>query len=383
MIIQSKKIWLADQFVAGQIEIVDGKIVGIYDYDEKEVDKDYGDNRVLPGFIDIHCHGAYGFDTNDAKEDGLRYWLRNIVNEGVTALLPTTITQSEEVLTNAVANVAKVVEKGYEGAEVLGIHFEGPYLDMVYKGAQPEQHIVKPTIEQFKKYQKAANGLIKYITMATETDEDFALTRYCAENGVVVSIGHSAATYEQAVRAYAYGVRSMTHVYNGMTAFNHRANGLVGGAYRIRNMYGEIICDGNHSTLAALNNYFTSKGPNYSIMVSDALMAKGSPVGSKFIFGGNEIEIYPDGSAHLTSTGGLAGSTLKLNQGLKILIEEALVPVNTAINSCTINPARCLKVDDHKGAIGVGYDGDLVVLDKDYEVIQTYCKGKEMIDGTK
>ena len=383
MIIQSKKVWFADQFVAGQIEIVDGKIVGIYDYDEKEVDKDYGDNRVLPGFIDIHCHGAYGFDTNDAKEDGLRYWLRNIVNEGVTALLPTTITQSEEVLTNAVANVAKVVEKGYEGAEVLGIHFEGPYLDMVYKGAQPEQHIVKPTIEQFKKYQKAANGLIKYITMATETDEDFALTRYCAENGVVVSIGHSAATYEQAVRAYAYGARSMTHVYNGMTAFNHRANGLVGGAYRIRNMYGEIICDGNHSTLAALNNYFTSKGPNYSIMVSDALMAKGSPVGSKFIFGGNEIEIYPDGSAHLTSTGGLAGSTLKLNQGLKILIEEALVPVNTAINSCTINPARCLKVDDHKGAIGVGYDGDLVVLDRDYEVIQTYCKGKEMIDGTK
>ena len=383
MIIQSKKIWLADQFVAGQIEVVDGKIVGIYDYDEKEVDKDYGDNRVLPGFIDIHCHGAYGFDTNDAKEDGLRYWLRNIVNEGVTALLPTTITQSEEVLTNAVANVAKVVEEGYEGAEVLGIHFEGPYLDMVYKGAQPEQHIVKPTIEQFKKYQKAANGLIKYITMATETDEDFALTRYCAENGVVVSIGHSAATYEQAVRAYAYGARSMTHVYNGMTAFNHRANGLVGGAYRIRNMYGEIICDGNHSTLAALNNYFTSKGPNYSIMVSDALMAKGSPVGSKFIFGGNEIEIYPDGSAHLTSTGGLAGSTLKLNQGLKILTEEALVPVNTAINSCTINPARCLKVDDHKGAIGVGYDGDLVVLDKDYEVIQTYCKGKEMIDGTK
>ena len=121
-------------------------------------------------------------------------------------------------MTNAVANVAKVVEEGYEGAEVLGIHFEGPYLDMVYKGAQPEQYIVKPTVEQFKKYQKAANGLIKYITMATETDDDFALTRYCAENGVVVSIGHSAATYEQAVRAYAYGAtNSMTHVYNGMT----------------------------------------------------------------------------------------------------------------------------------------------------------------------
>ncbi len=108
--------------------------------------------------------------------------------------LATTITQSEEVLTNALKNVAKVVEDGYEGAEILGVHFEGPYLDMKYKGAQPEQYIVKPTVEQFKKYQEAANGLIKYITMATETDEDFALTRYCSEHGVVVSIGHSAAT---------------------------------------------------------------------------------------------------------------------------------------------------------------------------------------------
>lgn len=381
MIIQSKKIWLADQFISGQIEIDKDKIVGIYNYNEKEVDIDYKSNWILPGFIDIHCHGAYGFDTNDANEEGLRHWVKNIVSEGVTALLATTITQSEEVLTNAVKNVATVVNKGYEGAEILGIHFEGPYLDMVYKGAQPEEYIVKPTIEQFKRYQDAAQGLIKYITLATETDEDFALTKYCAENNVVVSIGHSAATYQQAVRAYSYGARSMTHVYNGMTPFNHRANGLVGAAYRIRSMYGEIICDGNHSTINALNNYFISKGPDYPIMVSDALMAKGSPVGSKFIFGGNEIEIYPDGSAHLTATKGLAGSTLKLNQGLKILIEDALVPINTAINSCTINPARCLKIDDHKGAIGVGYDGDLVVLDKDYEVIQTYCKGRGMIDG--
>ena len=381
MIIQSKKIWLADQFISGQIEIDKDKIVGIYNYNEKEVDIDYKSNWILPGFIDIHCHGAYGFDTNDANEEGLRHWVKNIVSEGVTALLATTITQSEEVLTNAVKNVATVVNKGYDGAEILGIHFEGPYLDMVYKGAQPEEYIVKPTIEQFKRYQDAAQGLIKYITLATETDEDFALTKYCAENNVVVSIGHSAATYQQAVRAYSYGARSMTHVYNGMTPFNHRANGLVGAAYRIRSMYGEIICDGNHSTINALNNYFISKGPDYPIMVSDALMAKGSPVGSKFIFGGNEIEIYPDGSAHLTATKGLAGSTLKLNQGLKILIEDALVPINTAINSCTINPARCLKIDDHKGAIGVGYDGDLVVLDKDYEVIQTYCKGRGMIDG--
>lgn len=375
MIIQSKKVWIADQFTPAQLELEDGIIKEIYPYNEKEVTKDYGDLRILPGFIDIHCHGAYGFDTNDADPEGLRKWAKGIVDEGVTSFLATTLTQSEEVLTNAVSNVAKVVEEGYEGAEILGIHFEGPYLNKAHKGAQPEEYCVKPNIEQFKRYQKAVHGLIKYITMAVENDEDYALTKYCSQNNVVVSIGHSNATYEQAVQAYAHGARSMTHVYNAMTPFTHRANGLVGGALRIRNMYGEIICDGNHSTLAALNNFFTSKGPDYSIMITDSLMCKGFPVGTKFDFGGQEVVIYPDGSAHLVEAGNLAGSTLNVNKGLKILIEDALVPVNYAINACTSNPARCLHVDDRKGTIGVGYDADLVVLDRDYEVVQTYCKG--------
>ena len=379
MLIQSKKIWIADQFMAAELDIRDGKIVDVLTYGSRSADVDYEDLRIVPGFLDIHCHGAYGFDTNDANEEGLRNWTKHVVDEGVTGLLATTITQSEEVLTKAVANVAKVMEDGYEGAEILGIHFEGPYLDMVYKGAQPEQHIVKPTIEQFKRYQEAAKGNIRYITMATETDDDFALTHYLTEHGVTVSIGHSAATYEQAAMAFAHGARSMTHVYNGMTPFNHRANGLVGAAYRFRTMYGEIICDGNHSTTAALNNYFMSKGPDYSIMISDALMAKGSPAGTRYIFGGNEIEIYPDGSAHLTSTGGLAGSTLRLNEGLRSLVEEALVPFNYAINSCTINPARCIGIDNRKGLIGVGMDADLVVLEHNYQVRQTYCMGKAQL----
>ena len=376
MIIQSKKVWIADQFIAAQIEMDGGKITGIYPYGTKEADVDYGDKRIVPGFIDVHCHGAFTFDTNDAHKEGLRNWTKNIVSEGVTAFLATTITQSEEVLTDAVANVAKVMEEGYEGAEILGIHFEGPYLDMKYKGAQPEQHIVKGTIEQFERYQAAAKGNIRYITMATETDADFELTRYLADRGVVVSIGHSAATYEQACMAYANGAKCLTHVYNGMTPFNHRANGLVGAAFRLRTMYGEIICDGNHSTPAALNMFFMSKGPDYSIMVSDALMAKGTPIGSHHIFGGNEIEIYPDGSAHLVSTKGLAGSTLKLNEGLRILVEEALVPFNYAINACTLNPANCLGIADRKGSIRVGKDADIVVLDKDYAVVQTYCMGE-------
>ena len=376
MIIQSKKVWIADQFIPAQVEVENGKIIRIAPYGAQQADADYGDKRILPGFIDVHCHGAYEFDTNYAEEAGLRNWAKNIVSEGVTAFLATTITQSEEVLTAAVSNVAKVMEEGYEGAEILGIHFEGPYLDMKYKGAQPQEHIVRPTIEQFQRYQAAAKGNIRYVTMATETDEDFALTRYLAGQGIVVSIGHSAATYEQACMAFANGAQCLTHVYNGMTPFNHRANGLVGAAFRLRTMYGEVICDGNHSTTAALNMFFMSKGPDYCLMVTDALMAKGTPIGSRHIFGGNEILIYPDGSAHLVEAGNLAGSTLQVNQGLKILIEDALVPVNYAINSCTLNPANCLGIADRKGSIRVGKDADMVVLDDDYSVIQTYCMGQ-------
>ena len=376
MLIQSKKVWIADQFTPACIDIREGKIFEIYPYDTHQEAFDYKDKRIVPGFIDIHCHGAYGFDTNDANEEGMRNWAKRIPGEGTTSFLATTITQSEAVLTKAVANAANVIESEYEGAEILGIHFEGPYLDMVYKGAQPPEHIVKPSIEQFKRFQEAARGHIIYITMATEQDDDFALTKYLSDNGVVVSIGHSAATYEQAVMAYAHGARSMTHVYNGMSAFTHRANNLVGAAFRIRTMYGEIICDGNHSTAAALNTFFMTKGPDYSIMISDALMAKGSAPGTKFMFGGHEIIIYDDGSAHLTESKSLAGSTLKINEGLRFLVEEAMVPFNYAINSCTLNPAKCLGVDNRKGSIRRGLDADLVILDNDYSVIQTYTRGK-------
>ena len=143
MIIQSKKVWIADQFISAAVELEQGKITGIFPYGEKQADVDYGSKRIVPGFMDIHCHGAYEFDTNDAKPEGLRYWAKHIVSEGVTSFLATTVTQSVEVLTNAVANVADVMEGSYEGAEILGIHFEGPYLDMKYKGAQPPEYIAQ------------------------------------------------------------------------------------------------------------------------------------------------------------------------------------------------------------------------------------------------
>ncbi len=329
--------------------------------------------------MDIHTHGAYGFDTNDGQPEGLREWMRRIPEEGVTSILPTTVTQMPDVLKSAVANVAQVAEEGYEGAQILGIHFEGPYLDMDYKGAQPPEAIARASVEQFKEYQEAAKGMIRYITLAPELDQDFALTRYCRETGVVVSMGHSAAAYEQSLMGIANGATSMTHVYNGMTPYHHRKQGLVNTAFRVREIYGEIICDGCHSDVNALNNFFTLKGRDFSIMVSDSLRAKHCPPGGDYFLGGHPIEIGEDGLARLKGTDTIAGSTLYMNRGLKILVEEAQVPFDAALNSCTANPARCLGVDRQKGYLRAGYDADMVVLGDDYQVVQTYCRGKAML----
>ena len=171
----------------------------------------------------------------------------------------------------------------------------------------------------------------------------------------------------------------MTHVYNGMTLYHHRKPGLVGTALRVRDIYGEVICDGCHSHLAALNNFFTAKGRDYSIMISDSLRAKHCPPGGAYQLGGHDIEIGEDGLARLKGTETIAGSTLFLNRGLKILVEEAMVPFDAALNSCTINPARCLGVDDRKGRIAAGLDADLVRLADDYGVLQTWCRGAKML----
>ncbi len=379
MIIQSRRVWIAGQFMAAQMEIQEGRIERVRAYGEQKADEDYSDKRIVPGFIDLHTHGAYGFDTNDGEPEGLRSWVRQIPEEGVTALLPTTVTQMPDVLTRAVENVADIVDNGYEGAEILGIHFEGPYLDMEYKGAQPPEAIAKPSVEQFQMYQRAAKGLIKYITLAPEHDENFVLTRWCSTHGIVVSMGHSSATYEQALMGIANGAVSMTHVYNGMTGYHHRNPGLVGAALRIRDIYGEVICDGCHSHIAALNNFFAAKGRDYAVMVTDSLRAKHCPPGGEYELGGHAVEIRDNGLAYLKGTDTIAGSTLAMNRGLKLLAEEALVPFDAALNSCTINPARCLGVADRKGRLAAGCDADIVVLEDNYDVCQTYCRGNKML----
>ena len=374
MRIRSTRIFICGTFIPAVIETENSKITQIHPYDSA-YDADFGDLRIVPGFIDVHCHGAYGFDTNYADPAGLRKWTEGIVHEGVTAFLATTLTQSKDVLLKAVRNVRDVMDEGYSGAEILGIHFEGPYLDLKYKGAQPPEAIVPPSVEEFREYQDACDGRIRIITLAPEHDPDFALTRYASTHGTIVSMGHSNTTFETALLAVANGASSITHTYNAMSPFSHREQGLAGTALRLSDLYSEIICDCNHSTAEALHIFFQSKSRNKAVMISDALMCKGYEPGSRFLFGGHEIEIYPDGSAHLVKEKNLAGSTLRINEGLRNLVEKALVPFDIALNSCTINPAAMLGVDDRKGKICAGYDADIVVLDDAYEPVCVLARG--------
>ena len=378
MKIKSTRIYVYGDLIPAVIDVEGTRIKAVLPY-ESEADIDYEDKRILPGFIDVHCHGAYGFDVNYADPEGLKKWTAGVVEEGVTGILATTLTQHKDVLLKAVRNVADVAKGDYEGARILGIHFEGPYLDMKYKGAQPPEAIVAPDIEEFAEYQEAADHLIKVITLAPEHDPDFALTRYCSQNGVVVSMGHSNTDYKTAALAAANGAQSITHTYNAMTPLSHRENGLVGAALRMHDLYSELICDCNHSTPQAMHIFFESKNADKAVIVSDSLMCKGSKPGARFDFGGHEIEIYPDGSAHLVVEKNLAGSTMKMNEGLRNVVEKALVPFEKAVNACTINPARMLGMDDHIGRICAGYDADLAVLDDDYSVVQTYVKGKAQL----
>jgi len=375
MIIQSKRVYIASSLIPAQVEINDGKITGIFKYGEKNVDKDYGDLRIVPGFYDVHTHGYFGYDTTAGGKDGLRKWLKDLPLEGVCGICPTTLTQAHDTLINALKEVREVKNEKPEGAQILGIHFEGPYIDVAYKGAQPEPYIVAPSVEEFKQYQQASGDDIKIITMAPEHDEGFKLIKHCADTGVRVSIGHTGTSYDTAMLALANGARGFTHTYNGMSPFSHRENGAVGAAFRAHDTFAECICDGNHSTLASLNIFFRQK-QGYGVIISDSLMCKGYPVGSVFDFGGQDVEIYEDGSAHIT-TGKkqLAGSTLKINEGVKILVENALVPFEDAIDAASINPMKYIGMDNHKGRIAYGYDADIVILNDDYSVAQTYCLG--------
>ncbi|MGO2787897.1 MAG: N-acetylglucosamine-6-phosphate deacetylase [Enterococcus faecalis] len=378
MIIQSKNVWINEQFQPAQVEVSEQRIVAILPYNEKAVDKEYGANRILPGFIDIHDHGWHGGDANHANHEFIKEWQAYLPEEGITAFLPTTSTTFPKDLEHSFEVIGSFIEEdqGTNGAQILGIHAEGPMISEEFRGSHNPELLVKPSVETFKKWQELAKGHMKLMTLAPENDVENALTTYCHEHDVVISIGHTAATYEQAMAAVEAGAKSFTHTFNGMEDISHRKPTAVVAALDSEETFAEIIADGVHVDYSLVRVLAKLKGKDYLIAVTDSIWAKGCQPGvypkpEK----GIEMVIDEQNVVRLAN-GKLAGSTNHLNNMVRNLVEKALLPEVIAINSVTKNPARLLNVNESMGEIKLGLLGNFTIIDEKYEVLETLVNGE-------
>ena len=379
-IIQSKNVYYGEHLKPLQLVLEDGLIRRVLPYGTLEPDEDYGNNWILPGLIDIHNHGYHGTEANSATMEGLREWVRYMPEEGVTGFLPTVSAETnEETMFGGMKNMVRVIKENPEGAHILGIHSEGPFVSDTHAGAQKIENMVIPTVEKIKKYQDIAEGHLVLVMLAPEMLEDLSVIDYCHENGIRVTIGHTGATFQQCEEALKHGATSFTHTYNAMTPLNHRKPGAVGAAMYFRDAYAELIGDGVHVSFEAANILAYMKGKNRLISVTDSLQLKGYPVGT-YEEGGLKISVTEEEVCRLED-GALCGSTNMLNHILAKEIKKAEIDPVTAINSCTCNPLNFLGLGDHKGYIREGYDADLCVLNEEFDAIQTYVMGRKMLKG--
>ncbi len=373
MIIQSKRVFVSGQFIPAQVHVDEGRISKVEAYGASVPDEDYDTLLIVPGFIDIHTHGMGGYSADEPSPEGLVEWLKTLPSEGVTSFLPTTTTQSRETTIKALKNIAFVKKQRHPGAEILGVHLEGPYLDYNFRGMHLEEHLRAPSIEEFIEYQEVSGNLVKYMTIACEHDDDFLLTRYASRNGVKVSIGHSAAGFEKAMLALANGASSFSHSFNAMRAMHHREPGVVG-ALMSSDAYAEVIADGYHVHPNVVKILFNAKGNRNVILITDSIGVKGLPEG---IYDISNVKVSLDrhGTAWIFGTDTIAGSSLRMNEGVRFLAGRASVSVETAILSATLYPAKAIGIENRKGSIRSGNDADLVVVDDNFDVMAAYCMG--------
>ncbi len=332
------------------------------------------DGIVVPGFIDEHIHGAGGADAMDGTVEALQTISEFLAREGTTGFLATTMTQSPENITNALKAVKKVREKGeYKGAEVLGVHLEGPFISPKHVGAQPLEYVATPDAELFDKYNEASDNSIKIVTLAPEVEGGLGLVKHLSDIGVVASVGHTGGKYADVVNAVAAGATNVTHTYNAQTGLHHREAGVVGAAMLLDELNCEMICDTIHVSVPAIKLVIKNKPHDKYTLITDAMRAKGMPDG-KSELGGQEVFVN-NGEARLAD-GTLAGSVLKMNVAVKNLVEKAGVPFTDAIDFATYNPAKNIGVLNERGTIEVGKRADLTVLNSDFEVLYTLVNGK-------
>ena len=376
MFIKSKYIVLEDRVLEnGAIEVENGKIKSILESSENLSDcVDYGDSIIGPGFVDTHIHGYSGHDIMDKDAEGLKVISKEILKIGVTSFLPTTLTDTVENLNEAVKVVGDNKDN-CDGAKIRGIFLEGPFFSLKYKGAQDPDCFTDPDIEKLKKWQELSGGLIKKIAIAPERAGSEEFIRQAREIGVHVAIGHTDATYDQAKAAVDAGANIFVHTYNAMSPLHHRNPGVVGAALTLDDVYAELICDGHHVHPVAADVVVKCRGCESVALITDCMMAGGMKDGN-YKLGHFDVKVE-DGTARLKS-GNLAGSILKLKDGLKNVISWGLASPFEAIQMASLVPAKSVGIDDVCGKIAVGREADLVVLDSNYDIEAVYLDGKQV-----
>lgn len=326
---------------------------------------------LCPGLIDEHIHGCLGFDVMDAKRESIQGMANALVREGVTSFLATTMTESEPRINDALSNVASFMESQKEGATVLGIHLEGPFISKKYKGAQDENNILKPNVDKFISFQEKAKGNIKLVTFALEED-DGSFLDYLVKHNVVASIGHSASNASTLLSGIDHGVRCITHLYNAQSPFTHHESGVSGVALADSRLYTELIADFFHSTKESVKIALDCKGKEKLVLISDSTEAKYLPAGNYYL---GSTPIVSDTNVAKLLNGTIAGSVLRLDKALRNISSISNISFVDAIRLASFNPASNLRLTD-RGEIKKGYYADFVIMDKDFNVYATIVKGK-------
>ena len=349
-------IWGIDKYVSDSAEIIDAK-----------------GNYVAPGLIDIHIHGYHGSDTMDATQNALHTISRGIAKNGVIAFLPTTVTYDWAATQKALENIGENMGDVENGATILGAHLEGPFINEQYAGAQPKQHIIPPNFELIEGYK----NIIKLLTLAPEVDNDFAFIKQVyTKTDIIMSMGHTGATYDIASRSYVNGVTNTTHIFNAMRGLGHRELGALGAAL-LMPFFCEIIADTIHINPKLYNFLLNNKLRERLILITDSIAGAGMGDGV-FSLGGQPITIK-DGAATLED-GTLAGSVLTLNMALKNFKEHTSISLPDLFALASANPAKSLNLRD-KGSLTAGNDADIAIFDENFDCKMTIREGHVIYNG--
>jgi N-acetylglucosamine-6-phosphate deacetylase len=332
-------------------------------------------NTAIPGFIDVHIHGAGGHDVMEGSTAALRAVTSKVAGFGTTSLLATTVTASPENTFRAVEGMARYITRQRESpelrAEVLGIHFEGPFISRERRGVHPAQWIQLPSAEMLDRFLQAAAGHARLITIAPEVLGAAPCMEAAQKAGLVISIGHTDANYEQARFAISRGARSATHMYNAMRPFSHRDPGVIGAVLTSPEINAELIADGVHVEGGAMKLLLQAKGAERVILVSDGLSATGMPDG-KYMLG--DLQVIVTNGVCRNAEGILAGSTLTLDRALRNIVNLG-ISLSDAVRMLTLNPASLLGIEFKKGSLRVGADADILLLDEGLHLGGVWTRG--------